>query len=626
MAPAPARTLDLVHDPLLAALHAWGSARDCELLGFEIDLSATQVGVSSAFDQAKETLLAIVTNFRADAETMRQQGYYEAAQSVARLGQVIGEARAKFDAQDGLIAGGLRELAQRLQAVDAWARAEPARVAALVEAAPTQQRWRRSPGGTTLPPVPSTPQQAQQRDGSWDAYAAGLAAQGPAPPDAWAPRPQAAAPPGVGCGVSPQGWRQGPPHYDIASPPGFGGKGGGYGGGKGDGYTRDLRINARDWGDHRKLDSTTTYDGFHIWKDRALAHLSKERPDVRELLMWSETQSKDQLEATLGESAARLGVVDLRAVEYAVHDGIKAIVLDSLLGRARSCLGRGCELWRALSAEWHGSAPQLRDAKARSYLEPRRAKDISDLWTRLSEWERLGEEVALSNVILPEWMRNVALEKLLPTALLNTMISRSDLGEFSARVVWVKTQMEHARGLAQAAAYSPGGKDANGDVRMNSVEAAAAAPAEHAEVLAWALAGAVQQGDWAQQEALQTAILALKGSKGGWRKGGLGKGAQGKPGPGAAAPKPKFEGNCNHCGIWGHRKQDCRRLNDELGKGGKGGAKGDKGAGKGGKGGPKGGKGPPSDPLLECAAGDDDYSERLGRRTWARRRRRRRLR
>ncbi len=34
--------------------------------------------------------------------------------------------------------------------------------------------------------------------------------------------------------------------------------------------------------------------------------------------------------------------------------------------------------------------------------------------------------------------------------------------------------------------------------------------------------------------------------------------------------------------------------------------KGAKGAGKGGKGGPKGGKGPPSDPLLECAAGEED--------------------
>ncbi len=69
----------------------------------------------------------------------------EATQSLSRLELVVGEARARFDTQDALVAGGLRELAQRLQAVDAWAQAEPARVAALVHAAPTQQRWRRSP-------------------------------------------------------------------------------------------------------------------------------------------------------------------------------------------------------------------------------------------------------------------------------------------------------------------------------------------------------------------------------------------------------------------------------------------------------------------------------------------------
>ncbi len=61
---------------------------------------------------------------------------------------------------------------------------------------------------------------------------------------------------------------------------------------------------------------------------------------------------------------------------------------------------------------------------------------------------------------------------------------------------------------------------------MNSVEA------EPSDALAWALANAVEQGDWAQAESLQVAILAVKGGgKGGFRKG-LGKG---KPGPGAAA-------------------------------------------------------------------------------------------
>ena len=119
----------------------------------------------------------------------------------------------------------------------------------------------------------------------------------------------------------------------------------------------------------------------------------------------------------------------------------------------------------------------------------------------------------------------------------------------------------------------------------------------------------MEQGDWAQAESLQVAILAVKGGgKGGYRKG-LGKG---KPGPGAASPAAAakgggagagFNGACNHCGIWGHRRSECRRLDLEMGK--KGGAKGDKGAGKGGKGGPKGGKGPPADPLMECAAAEE---------------------
>ena len=41
---------------LIATLNAWGIARDREMLELKTNLGATQVGVSSAFDQAKETL------------------------------------------------------------------------------------------------------------------------------------------------------------------------------------------------------------------------------------------------------------------------------------------------------------------------------------------------------------------------------------------------------------------------------------------------------------------------------------------------------------------------------------------------------------------------------------------
>ncbi len=97
------------------------------------------------------------------------------------------------------------------------------------------------------------------------------------------------------------------------------------------------------------------FGGVQVWEERGMMVRSREQPGVRRLVTWAEAQSKDSVEADLAEQAGRFGVADLAAVEYALHDGIKVIILDSLLGRARNCNERGCELWRALCAEW--SAP-----------------------------------------------------------------------------------------------------------------------------------------------------------------------------------------------------------------------------------------------------------------------------
>ena len=123
----------------------------------------------------------------------------------------------------------------------------------------------------------------------------------------------------------------------MGTPGGGGGKGG-YP------YQKEMRIDARSW-TARKLDVATTFEGFQVWKDRAMMFLSRERPDVRRLLSWAETQSKDSLETDLAERAAHFGVANLSA-DFGIHDGIKVIDLDSLLGRARNCIKRGCGLWR----------------------------------------------------------------------------------------------------------------------------------------------------------------------------------------------------------------------------------------------------------------------------------------
>ena len=48
----PCLTVGMGEAATVAALNAWGAARDGELVALKADLSATQVGVSTAFEQA----------------------------------------------------------------------------------------------------------------------------------------------------------------------------------------------------------------------------------------------------------------------------------------------------------------------------------------------------------------------------------------------------------------------------------------------------------------------------------------------------------------------------------------------------------------------------------------------
>ena len=169
-----------------------------------------------------------------------------------------------------------------------------------------------------------------------------------------------------------------------------------------------------------------------------------------------QTQTQETLRQNLATQAAAFNVQDLAPVEYAIHDGIKMTLQDTLLGRARGCIERGCELWRTLCAEWSGSAPQLQAAKARRYMYPPTCKNIQELWSRLPAWERLGEEVDLSGFTIAPWLAITALDQLLPAQLRDSLASRAGTGDelktYAQRLAWVKLQMEHARGLSQASA------------------------------------------------------------------------------------------------------------------------------------------------------------------------------
>jgi hypothetical protein len=88
-----------------------------------------------------------------------------------------------------------------------------------------------------------------------------------------------------------------------------------------------MRIDARSWGnENRKLDIATTFEGFQVWKDRALMFLSRERPDIRRLLSWAEGQTKEGLEANLAAQAAQFGVGRVRHPRWHQADHPRQLV------------------------------------------------------------------------------------------------------------------------------------------------------------------------------------------------------------------------------------------------------------------------------------------------------------
>jgi hypothetical protein len=581
------------------AMNEWARRVDASLglmSGAFSDMRAeivnTQAVLVATVQDAKVALGAMHEGFRAALEThgTTQRSLTEA---------LVLDARVKFEDLDRKLAVGMSQMEQ-------WALGEGARTAQLIAGAsnhligtpegspqpsprlpPAADPW-----GQWRPPASFGPASRQMQRAGFEAYpgsSAAAAAAGPAPAAAasqdWLP-PEA-------------------PRVQPPTAPQWGGAGGP--------HAREFRIDPRGWSSHQKaLDAGMSPEAFQIWRERALVHLSQGRQDVRRLLVWAEGETAAEVRANAGDATT---MQDFALVNFALHGAIMQVIGDSLLGRARCSDEHGVLLWRNLCAEWAGSAPQYRHAKAKQFQDPPRAKDMAALWAALPAWERLGEEVRTAGFDVPEWVKSAALEKLLPVDLLRTLISRPELDSLASRLAWVRSQMEHARGSAQMLALAGGGrgKDAGGDVLMGAL----AADSHGADSLVWSLQaerGRVElEGDWARAAALSEAINAL--GKGGKSKGyGKGnKGGKGAPAAWSSAPAwgsskgtekgskggnsgdaaaGTFSGACHHCGVVGHRKRDCRKLDAEMASRRQGGLGGGKGGGKGGKG------------IYECGEGE----------------------
>ena len=56
-------------------------------------------------------------------------------------------------------------------------------------------------------------------------------------------------------------------------------------------HVRGFSVYDRNWGDNKKPDFLLSPEAYVTWRDRALDHLARERPDIRRLLRWAEKQA-----------------------------------------------------------------------------------------------------------------------------------------------------------------------------------------------------------------------------------------------------------------------------------------------------------------------------------------------
>ena len=56
----------------------------------------------------------------------------------------------------------------------------------------------------------------------------------------------------------------------------------------------------------------------------------------------------------------------------------------------------------------------------------------------------------MGGYVVSAWVKAQALDKLVPQEQLSVFVSRPELADYNAKLLWVKAQMEHARGATQA--------------------------------------------------------------------------------------------------------------------------------------------------------------------------------
>ena len=271
----------------------------------------------------------------------------------------------------------------------------------------------------------------------------------------------------------------------------------------------------------------------------------------------------------------------------------KGEALGSIKALAGSEYGThsGVTAWRRLTKDHRGSSATRILGLVSRVFQPQRATKLSDvpsyveLWeARIREYEKLVEAEEKKEHTVPKSCKTFLIRMIVPKEFEKDLLRVKPGADYAETKQYILEQVS----LRKEAHFADGGKH-GGPVPME-LDNLLANILEYKEQTEGQCGHDHEEEDQERDDnhgseprpaeetlaRLEAELFALKGGKGG--KGG-GKGGNGGKG--------EFQGNCNYCGAWGHRLNECRKhtADRQAQGGGKAGNEWGKGGGKGPKGG-----------------------------------------
>ena len=342
----------------------------------------------------------------------------------------------------------------------------------------------------------------------------------------------------------------------------------------------------------RNFSGLPKYNGKHEdyddWKFKMRTFMSEET-EFKELLVCLDDQKEVPVD---GKALEILEVVKQetrkthpdRDVSVAwINHRLYQILCSNLEGKALNMVKNlsaqkdtnGIIGWCKLASDSSSMTAQRLQGLAGKVFHPKRCKSYSEVNAAIEEWELHVAEFAKAGETLNPVSRTYSIRQIVPEELERDIVRASSvLTDYEMVRKYIVEQVAVRRDVKNAS---------KGPVQMDLNAMLAAALGEgcgEEEAKTEDDTCAPCGGEAGNESVTEQLFSFIKGLKGG-QKGGFGKG-------GKDCGKPRFEGNCNYCGIYGHRVNECRKKDTDMGKGG--GGKGDWGKNCFGKGGGFGGK------------------------------------